>query len=554
MPFKTAGRTALAIVLSIIAAISTIQTRGVAPILVSADNTVTIQLLKAPTANESIFANGNMEINLKTGDVRVELHQATADSTYTLVFVSGSAGPNVQVGVLATNHGGEGNLQATLSAGAYVGFFELTRAMTVEFVSATTSIMIGTTASSSVSETTTEPETTSSQTTTSMSSTQNQTQTTISWTTTGTQTTSSQTTTSSTNQTQTQTIASSSNTAQVQINVDPTLATINAGAFAKFKIHVEISGEASILLAAKGVPPDSVAIFTQDTGVADPEFSSILTVVTSFTTPPGIYGLTLVALINGQESDSQIGLEVTALSTVTQTTSISSISASVGTVLALTLYTNSHQYTANDTVMVQGHVTDDRGNAVGNAAIAVQVDASSGAELYSQQNLSTDLAGIFQFNFKLPASVTAGTCTVFASASKAGYVSTTTHTTFVVGSSSTPSIIIKTVYAGDSSGNPSAVFTAGQTVYIWVTVENIGATFQGVIWVQVRDPNGVPVSIQIRISNLTTGETITDGFGLTFLGRATVGLYSVNALVSDKLISQGGTFFANANTEFALTG
>jgi hypothetical protein len=516
MSFTTRGRTALALALSIIAAISALQTGGVVPNIVSADNTITIQLLRAPTANESVFANGKMKLNLQTGNVQVELHQATANSVYALVFVSGSPSANVQVGLLTTNEAGEGNLQtaSALNAGTYVGFFELTKANMIAFASAPTSITIGATAL----------------------------------------TTASQTTLMSSNQAQTQTTSSASNTAQVQINVDPTVATINAGAFARFEIHVKISGAASVLLAAKGVPPNSVAIFTQETGVANPEFSSILTVVTSVTTPPGSYGMTLVALINGQEFDSQIGLQVTTSSTITQTISSSSTSASVGTALALTLYTNARQYTTNDTVIIQGHVTDAGGNAVGSAAVAVQVDAATGTEVHSQQNLSTDLAGIFQFNFKLPASATAGTYTVFASASKAGYVSATTHTTFVVGTSSTPSIIIKAVYAGDSSGNPSAVFTAGQTIYIWVTVQNIGATFQGVIWVQVRDPNGVPVSIQIRISQLTTGETITDGFGFTFLGRAMVGLYSVNALVSDKLISQGGTFFANTNTEFALTG
>jgi hypothetical protein len=517
------------------AAVSALQAGGIAPTLVSADNSnsIIIELLRAPTGSESVFASGKVDINLQTGNIHLELHQATADSVYALIFVSGSPSANLQVGMFTTTDSGEGNLQipSALSGGTYVGFFELTRAGIVEFFSAPTSITISGTAPATTSQTST----TATQTT-------------------ATQTTIYQTTAStSTSQTQPSTVISSTNTAQVQINVDPTLETINAGAFAKFEIHVKAEGEVSILLAAKGVPPDSVAIFTPPTGVADAEFRSTLTIVTSTTTPQGTYGVTLVASINEQEFDSQIGLEVTASSTVTETTSSSSISVSVGTALALTLYTNAHQYSANDTVKVEGHVADDGGNAVENAAVTVQIDATTGAELYSQQDLSTDLAGIFQFNFKLPASATAGTYTIFASASKPGYVSATTHTTFVVGTSSTPSIIIKTVYAGDSSGNPSAVFTAGQTVYIWVTVQNVGATFQGVIWVQVRDPNGVPVSIQIRISQLTSGETITDGFGFTFLGLATVGLYSVNALVSDKLISQGGTFFANTNTEFALT-
>ena len=522
MLFTARGRTAIAFALSLIAAISALQTGGIAPGFVSADNTITLQLLRAPTGHESVFANGNMQINLQNGNIGIQVHQATANSNYLLVFVSGSG--SVQIGLFSTDNSGEGSLQTNLNSGVYVGFFELTKDGIVEFASATTSITIGATAS-------------------------------ITGTASVTQTNTSETTRSNTtSENQTQTTNSSNNTGEVQINVDPTLASINAGAFARFNIHIKTNGEASILLAAKGVPQGSVAIFTQETGLANPEFHSTLTIVTSVSTTPGTYGMTLVALVNGQEFDFQIGLEVTTSSTVTQTANSSSVTEFHGTELTLTLYTNAHQYTANDTVMVQVHVTDDRGNAVSNSKVAVQVDATTGAELYFQRDLSTDLAGIFQFNFKLPANATAGTYTVFASASKAGYVNATTHTTFIVGASSTPSIIIKTVYAGDSSGNPSAVFTPGQTVYIWVTVQNIGATLQGVIWVQVRDPNGVPVSIQIRISQLTTGETTTDGFGFTFLGRSTLGLYSVNALVSDKLISQGGTFFANANTEFALTG
>jgi hypothetical protein len=75
-----------------------------------------------------------------------------------------------------------------------------------------------------------------------------------------------------------------------------------------------------------------------------------------------------------------------------------------------------------------------------------------------------------------------------------------------------------------------------------------------VVWIQVRNPNGVPTQIQIQISKLDAGETIKDGVGFTMLGNPTIGVYTVNALVSNKLISQGGTFLASADTQFALTG
>jgi len=199
-------------------------------------------------------------------------------------------------------------------------------------------------------------------------------------------------------------------------------------------------------------------------------------------------------------------------------------------------------------------VTDAAGNAMADATVTIQVDATTGAELFYTNDIQTDVAGTFQARVFLGSSTATGTYTVFASASKPGYSSITTRTTFVVGTSTTPSVIIKAVYAGDSGGNPVSTFTNGQTVWIWVEIQNIGATFQGVVWVQVRDPNGVPVQIQIHVTLLEAGQSIKDGWAVTLPGNAAVGVYTVNALVSDKLISQGGTFLASSETQFALTG
>jgi hypothetical protein len=84
-------------------------------------------------------------------------------------------------------------------------------------------------------------------------------------------------------------------------------------------------------------------------------------------------------------------------------------------------------------------------------------------------------------------------------------------------------------------------------------VENSGSSFNGVIWVQIRDSNGTPIWIQFQITPLGTGQTVKVAFGFQVTSGMTTGVYTVNTLVSDKLISQGGTFFASANTEFAVT-
>jgi hypothetical protein len=220
----------------------------------------------------------------------------------------------------------------------------------------------------------------------------------------------------------------------------------------------------------------------------------------------------------------------------------------------MTISTDQAQYQPNSTVNIQGQVTDATGSAVANATVSIQVDAPTGVEVFYRNNIHSDPAGIFQTQVMLKSTSPTGTYTVFTSATKAGYTSITTRTTFVVGTSTTPSVIIKAVYAGDSAGNPTSTFATGQTIWVWVVIENIGSTFQGVVWIQVRDPTGVPVQIQIHIANLQAGETIKDGLGFTLLGHPTIGVYTVNALVSDKLISEGGTFLASSETEFVLIG
>jgi hypothetical protein len=443
-----------------------------------------------------------------------------------VAFVSG--GSNLLMGTLSTGGDGEGNLQTTLGSGSYAGHFELTRGDTLQFISANVSFTIGLTASIT---TTSSSETSSSETATS-------------------QTTSTETSTRTTQGPTTIT--------QIDFRVEPPLKSVDAGQFAKFEIKIATDTEASILLVARGVPNHAMAIFTPETGATEHEFHSTLTIVTDISTPAGLYGITVLAMVNGQEFDAQVALQVNGGST-TQTSTTSATSSTTttttvsgGTSLSLTLKTDQEHYEPNSTVALQGHVTDDTGSAVPDARVSVQVDGPAGAEIKFVTDLKTDAAGFFQVSLPLSTNVTLGTYTAFASASKTGFRNTTTHTTFVIGTSSTPSVVIKDLYVTDTNGNRSAVFSTGQTVLVWVLVENSGAPFEGVIWVQIRDPNGVPTSIQLQITTLNTGATIKVAFGFTYLANPTAGLYTANALVSDKLISQGGVFFASADTQFAL--
>lgn len=513
------SRNLIALMLSIIVAISAVQTAEIMPKSVSADNTLSIQLLRAPTSTESISASGDVKVDLESGQLRIELKQASSSSVYQAIFVA--SGTNTQLGNITTGNGGGGHLETTLSSGAYVGVFQILRLGLMQFVGANTSFTIRLTATAT--ETVTANKTRSSVTST------------------------SEITSTQTGKTGIITV-----TGQVQFRVEPHSTTINTGEFARFNITVLANGTATVVLAAKGVPPRSVAIFTQKAGVADPEFHSYLVIVTRDDTPIGTYRITVISLLNGQEFDAQVSLQIASSSTTTSQTSTST-TVTVGAVLDVSLSTDQPHYEPNATVNLQGRVTDDAGSAVADASVSLQVDGPTGAEI-DFLSLKTDPAGVF--SFKLPANATtrSGTYTAFASATKSGYTSATTHTTFVVGTSSTPSIVIKDLYATDMSGNRSAIFSVGQTVLVWVVVGNSGATLiDGVIWVQIRDANGTPIWIQIHIFTLGTGQTVEVAFGFQVTSGVTPGLYTANALVSDRLISQGGTFFASSNIEFALT-
>jgi len=335
---------------------------------------------------------------------------------------------------------------------------------------------------------------------------------------------------------------------QPTFRITPSTQTIVEGSYAKFNIDINQAGVANVLLVARDVPPSSNAIFAPQTGVANPQFHSTVTIVTSTGTPAGNYNVTIVALLNGEEYPAYINLQLTPNTTTNQTTTTTSAGF-----LSLSVDTDQHFYEPNATVKVRGHISDASGDAIGGAGVSIQVDDPTGAQLILVNNL-TDDAGIYQCEVWIGPGATPGTYSVFVSSSKSGYDGATTHTTFVVGSSLTPSVVISQVYFTDTSGNPSGVFSVGQTILVWVILQNNGAPFQGVIWLQILDPNGTPRSVQTQISGLDTGTSVKVTFEFTASANLPRGIYAANALVSDKLISQGGTFLTSAKAQFALAG
>ncbi|HKM75904.1 MAG TPA: MG2 domain-containing protein [Candidatus Bathyarchaeia archaeon] len=338
------------------------------------------------------------------------------------------------------------------------------------------------------------------------------------------------------------------NDATPVLQVEPTAKSISAGSYAQFELNIDVGEPANVLLVSNGIPDQSVVIFTPENGIADPNFNSLLTIVTSSSSPPGSYNITVAALVGGQELSSDVSLQIASATPQTN----NSLSVPASSSLSVRVETDQSYYKPNETVNIRGVVMDSAGSAIPDADLSIQVDGPTGSEPVQLTGITTDAAGVFQTYLTIPINVTSGAYTVFAAASKSGYATATTHTNYVIDSSSTSSVMIIQLYSTDATNKTSAVFSVGQTVLIWIVLQNIGAPIQGVIWIQILDPRGTLVSIQLQISTLATGGIVKVAFGFSPTANSAQGIYNANALVSDKLISQGGTFLANANAQFVL--
>jgi len=110
------------------------------------------------------------------------------------------------------------------------------------------------------------------------------------------------------------------------------------------------------------------------------------------------------------------------------------------------------------------------------------------------------------------------------------------------------------VYTTDSNGTNKTTFSRGQTVIVWVAVRNLGSDLDlsplgPIIWIEVDDPRIAPLTVQYHIGVLPGGGRVKrEGFSV-FLGYSPgfieipLGKYSASGFVSDKMISQGGSFF-----------
>jgi len=166
----------------------------------------------------------------------------------------------------------------------------------------------------------------------------------------------------------------------------------------------------------------------------------------------------------------------------------------------------------------------------------------------------TDGSGYYSNQFRLSTNSTAGTYTIYLTASKTEYLDGFSYNVFSVGQSPTPSVNIESLYTTYTNETEQEQFSPGQTLMIWIIVKNTGAELQnGRIWIEVVDSQGVPIAILVNVQNLKQGDLMKTGLQLTLNSKAALGEYRVNGFVSSGLISEGGKFLASEQTSFIVS-
>jgi hypothetical protein len=345
------------------------------------------------------------------------------------------------------------------------------------------------------------------------------------------------------------------NEATIFIRAEPSYKTIKAGEIACFSIKVEslTRPRQIVILMVKELPENSIGIFTPEKGRTP--FRSKLTIITTLQTPIGAYEITIIAVSGDKEAEAKVGLIVNPPEVIiTSTSTTPSIKEKA---LLVNVQTDKEVYAQNDVVEISGSVQDQFKNPIDSAEVSIQVVNPLGNIVHSAL-IETNPLGIYFDNFtigELGYSIFIdGTYTVFVTASKFGYIDGYAHASFIIGESTLPSINFVSINITDSTGEEiKSEFTQGESLIIWVTIENSGETLKNAYaWLEIDDPNGTPIKVDFHIGDLEKGKTVTEGFSFTIPANAVKGVYSTKAFVSDKLISQGGKFLASTDAIFMV--
>ncbi len=344
------------------------------------------------------------------------------------------------------------------------------------------------------------------------------------------------------------------------LKVDPPLHTVHLNKESKnatYAVRVmALDGfEDEIELHVKGLPDSSEAIFTPDEGVPDPVFTSILRVEVSLSTPPGAYTLTIVAVGEGENGEDGEDGGDTFLKATTMLVVQGEVFTTIQRVqnrLQVTLMTSQENYQKGAEVDILGHVGVRLGESTADATVSIAVVNPKGQEIHVR-SMKTDQVGRFSDNFTLSQTAEEGTYVVYVTAGLSPYKDGLGRTTFTVGSSDVPSVLVTNITVTLVDGTTPVEFYAGQTVVVWVAVNNSGADLEnGMVWVEIIDSNNVPVAVVAVIVTIHHGEQVTAGLQIALRSDAPTGIYVVRALVSDGLITKGGKFLDSEEIGFVV--
>ena len=330
--------------------------------------------------------------------------------------------------------------------------------------------------------------------------------------------------------------------ADFSIEASPSSLTIDPGQNAEYTVTLtslnDFSGNVSLSLT--GTPSNSTSSFNPEEVSLDGNkvTNSTLLVSTDKSTAPGTYTL----IITG----------VAEAGGLTHQTTVALILKGAKTGLSVTISAEKLSYDAGSSVSLFGYVADPSG-PVGDATVSIQVVGPQGASLHIVY-VRTGNDGYYSDSFRLGGDAGAGTYAVYATASRLGYQDAYGHCTFTVGASSTPNVVITKVYTTDMRWSKKSVFQPGETLMVWVEVVNTGADLvDGIVWVQIIDPNGAPIGVYFHVGLIARGQTVKEGFSINLPIDAPQGEYKVIGFVSDRMISEGGKFLTTMQGEFKVS-
>jgi len=337
-------------------------------------------------------------------------------------------------------------------------------------------------------------------------------------------------------------VSKGSPNADFSIAASPSSLTIDPGQNAQYTLTLtslnDFSG--SISFSLTGTPSNSDSSFNPEEVSLDGNkvTNSTLSVGTDKSTAPGTYTLTITG--------------VAEAGGLTHQATVALILRGAKTGLSVTISTEKLSYDAGSSVSLSGNVADPSG-PVGDATVSIQVVDQQGTTIHIVY-LRTKNDGHYSDSFQLGGDARAGTYAVYATASKPSYQDAYGHCTFTVGASSTPNVVITKVYTTDMRWSAKSVFEPGETLMVWVEVVNTGADLvDGIVWVQIVDPNGAPIKVDFHVGLISRGQTVKEGFSITLPIDAPRGEYRAIGFVSDRMISEGGKFLTTMQGEFKVS-